>query len=393
MSTGLRMFLAMLCAVVYVTADAPLLRLQNQTYAQVTSNDDDDDDDDCEDDDDDDCDDDDGGIVYPSPGANRFQRSPVDSVQQSDDDDDNARSDRSSRRDGRSSRRSQNGLPGVTPDDERGRAIGRVTPRDVQIIRFAELYTDTPERARVSIKEGTLDAFFKAVAGRGDYDTNEQQHAFRNLRTDEQVQIIKKLTGSQFQDDITIASDPERLRTFRSRIWPMVRRGCASNSCHGNPDNPFYLNSDGRQDMGALYYNFYRMDSYVNSQGKRLFDRGQPANSLLLDYGQRPTDAEGFQRHPQVDLDRPLWTGPASRSYQVVLEWMRDLSPIQPMYRISITPASQATTQPGAQSSTPPSDQNAGPQGVPALPPAPNVSPVPNTTDGPPKLPPAPTRN
>ena len=142
---------------------------------------------------------------------------------------------------------------------------------------------------------------------------------------------------SKYRDDILITGDPERLKAFRSRIWPIIAGGCASTSCHGGAKGAGRLKffTAPMTDDRVAYTNFYILHRWSRG-GSRLINRGVPANSLLLECGLPEDVAKEGLGHPKK-LDRPVYRNRTTDgNYKLVRRWIEGLKNplLPPEYRI-----------------------------------------------------------
>lgn len=211
---------------------------------------------------------------------------------------------------------------------------------DIQKIRFALVGTyGVADRVSVVFRNKALARFLQDPAGGGAFD-RDQRRTFMRLRKHEQLQTIKRTTGSKYQKDIEIRADPQVIRQFRKRVLPVAIRSCGTVQCHGGQAGDFKLRSGKRGGTSFVYTNFYLLDTY-GSANNRLIDRARPQESLLLVYGLRtglaagPDQRQARADHP-VPIDKLPFKSPSDRRYQQVLRWIDSLEPIWPDYGISV---------------------------------------------------------
>jgi hypothetical protein len=122
---------------------------------------------------------------------------------------------------------------------------------------------------------------------------------------------------------------------FRSRIWPMLASHCAQPSCHGGPNaggDLRVLNVQTRNER-VDYTNFLILDSYTHG-GRKMINRDRPEDSILLQYGLPPEQAE--IRHPSP-LKQTMFRDRRQRNYRQVIEWIRSLDgPPHPGYGVKL---------------------------------------------------------
>ena len=213
---------------------------------------------------------------------------------------------------------------------------------DIQKIRFALVRTYGPtDKVSVVFRNKALTRFLQDPAGGGTFTTRAQRGAFMRLRKHEQLQAIKRTTGTKYQKDIEIRTDPQIIRQFRKQVLPVATRSCGTVQCHGGEAGDFKLRSGKRGNTSFVYTNFYLLDTY-GSGNSRLIDRAKPQESLLLVYGLRTGLAAGLDQrqeradHP-VPIDKLPFKSPSDRRYQQVLRWIDSLDPTSPDYGISVS--------------------------------------------------------
>jgi hypothetical protein len=222
-----------------------------------------------------------------------------------------------------------------------------LTPAQVQRIRLEEIRSS--DRVGIAFANNALRRYLAQRQAEGEFNSRQAEQEFlRAPRIQQVVHMLSKLDPNDpLKRDILIEGDPRAIGFFRTSVWPMVRQHCATPQCHGQPGGAgglklFRLNSDSNR---VLYTNFYILDTYANSQGK-MVDRGQPLQSLLLQYGL--PDEQAQSRHPEVDLP-PIFRSPQDPLFRSIVQWIRDdlLYP-RSAYRLDYTPPSQRqpATQP-----------------------------------------------
>ena len=204
---------------------------------------------------------------------------------------------------------------------------------DIQKIRFALVATHgVADKVSVVFRNKALARFLQDPAGGGAFD-RDQRGAFMRRRKHVQLQTIKRTTGSKYQKDTEIRTDPQVIRQFRKRVLPVAIRSCGTVQCHGGEAGDFKLRSGKRSSTSHLYTNFYLLDTY-GSGNNRLIDRARPQESLLLVYGLRTGLVAGAD-HP-VPIGKLPFKSLSDRRYRQVLRWIDLLEPTRPDYGISV---------------------------------------------------------
>ncbi len=236
-----------------------------------------------------------------------------------------------------------------------------LTPQDVQKLRFAEVGTRRSERISLRFSNRVAQRFWETMQDDEEFQRQWPRTRFFRLRPHQQLRLIKRWTGDQFSTDIEINSDPYVFQEFKSRVLPIVTRGCASIKCHGGPEaRGFRLHTDPTMSTEVLYTNFLILDNYeytaeagveaerphqeakkpededVEETGRRkvyrMIDRDRPEYSLLLEYGLPGEVAES--PHPTPPEFIPVFRNRRDRQYQIVLNWISALQLPRPDYGI-----------------------------------------------------------
>lgn len=221
-----------------------------------------------------------------------------------------------------------------------------IPSEDIFRIRLQEL-TRKDDQVAIDFKNDLIERFINRQEGVDpDFPDKQASNRFRAMPRPAQALKIRKAferdaDALKWTNDILVKSDPKFMQEFRSKVWPVLRGHCATIECHGGEKGQgrlkyFIAPGNERTD----YTNFVILDGYRNSDG-RMFDRDNPEDSLLLQYG-LPKEQAKFQ-HPQ----RP--TGPAPQAqayannrvkeYRDVEAWIGSLRPTpHPDYNLTWKP-------------------------------------------------------
>jgi len=241
----------------------------------------------------------------------------------------------------------------ATPVEEAGKGIFLkpsmlLTREDVYRIRLYELRRG--DKVAIEFRDKALDRFIESMRGVGIFAEPDGERRFRAVPRVDQARYILGNTNreSKIRQDILIKTDPKVMSTFRSRIWPIVAKGCASSLCHGGTKGAgrlVFFNVPLRDDRIA-YTNFFILQGW-EVQGRKLIKRDNPEMSLLLQYGLPPKLA----RLPHPGPMEPLFRSTQDRTYRTILDWIRSLRYPLPgeygvKYRIPGLPVEPPSTQP-----------------------------------------------
>jgi len=208
---------------------------------------------------------------------------------------------------------------------------------DVYRIRLVELKRN--DRVAIEFRNKVLDRFIDANKGRDMFSNRQGERRFRMYTPVRQVMYMLDHTDradASIRDDILIKSDPAVIKTFRSRVWPIVQRGCASASCHGGAKGAgkFRLFDMPMTDDRVAYTNFYILHAWRLDR-RRMIYRDDPPASVLLQAGLPKKIAKPSLSHPTV-LNPPVFTSERGRNYRQVEQWIRSLTTplLPPGYRV-----------------------------------------------------------
>jgi len=249
---------------------------------------------------------------------------------------------------------------------------GNIDPRvllsadDINAIRQFEL-NETDTHVRIN--------FAKDVKKRFTVMENMRLQDFNALPQFEQLQRILQHGTPDMKQDVRIVSDPSSVLEYRRSVQQLILGSCATSGCHGAAGAGGLMLYSPADSEAVTYTNFFILQTWSRVVGRqqgpfaagerRLIDRIEPGNSLLLNFGLPPNIAE--QDHPQVSGYRAIFRNRDDNGYRRVETWIRDgLRPVKPDYGITYTPPQRArgnggelTTAP-ATSEAPPSTQPAG---------------------------------
>lgn len=223
-----------------------------------------------------------------------------------------------------------------------------LTLEDVYRIRLHELQRG--DRVRVEFRDKLLDRFIESMRGTDIFRDSEGVRRFRQAPRVDQARYILENTDrdSPFRKDILIKTDPSVMLRFKTRVWRVISRSCASSSCHGGVKGQGRLKffSMRSSDDRVVYTNFFILHAW-STAGRELIKRDNPEMSLLLQYGLPPKLAR--LRHPEQARISPIFRSPDDRNYKMIEEWIRSLRyPLtggyQTKYKLPGQPPTTTTT-------------------------------------------------
>ena len=215
-----------------------------------------------------------------------------------------------------------------------------LSQEDIYRIRLLELRET--DRVSIEFRNKVLERFIESMKGVDIFARRSGERRFRRWPRVRQVMYILEQTDrsdTAIRDDILIKTDPEVMRFFRSRVWPIIQASCARPSCHGGPKGAgkFKLFDLPMTDDRVAYTNFYILHAWSRG-GTRMIDRDEPSRSRLLQAGLPQSIAKPGLGHPKP-LNPPVFASPRDRNYRLIERWIGSLrSPLlSPGYRVNYT--------------------------------------------------------
>jgi hypothetical protein len=217
---------------------------------------------------------------------------------------------------------------------------------DIYRIRLLELKHD--DKVIIEFRNKVLDRFIESMRGREMFADPGGERRFRGWSKVRQARYILKNTDRDsvsVRDDILVKTDPEVIKQFRARIWPILARSFASPSCYGGPNG-----RDGTKlfnvpltDNRILYTNFYILHKWSRG-GRKFINRDKREMSLLLQYGL----PKNLARMPAPDYMTPIFRSRNDRNYKLFDAWIGSLRwPfLPPGYRINYKLPGQGAAKP-----------------------------------------------
>ncbi|KKK96974.1 hypothetical protein LCGC14_2657410, partial [marine sediment metagenome] len=210
---------------------------------------------------------------------------------------------------------------------------------DVYRIRLLELRGS--DRVPIEFRNKVLDEFIEANRGEDKLAERRGERDFRALRPVRQALYILDHTDrsdTRFRKNILVKKDPAVMRTFRTRVWPIVQAGCASASCHGGAKTPgkFKLFNAPMADDRVAYTNFYILQAWTKSS-RAMIDRDEPAQSRLLQSGLPDEIATRAASHSKKPLQPPVFRSTRDRKFRLIEKWIKSLRQplLRPGYRVN----------------------------------------------------------
>ena len=216
--------------------------------------------------------------------------------------------------------------PRTTPGEGRLDASKLLKTEDIYRMRLLELKGG--DRVSIQFRDKVLDRFIEAMKGEDMFSESGGERRFRRWSRVRQAMYILHNTDraeTQFRGDVLVKTDPEVFRTFRSRVWPIVREGCARPSCHGGAKGAGRLRLFGMPstDDRVVYTNFYILHAWQRG-GRKLINRDQVKNSMLLQAGLPGNIARQNLTHP-TELTPPVFASERERNFRLIEGWIESL--------------------------------------------------------------------
>jgi hypothetical protein len=213
--------------------------------------------------------------------------------------------------------------------------IGR---EDIYRIRATELRGN--EQVMVNFRGKAVEDFIKLAAGKKEFSDPNFAKTFRSWPPVKKASYMLEFLEQNDPNDtairpnILIESDPKVMLEFRTKVWPIILQQCATPQCHGGNAMPgglrLFRGGAGRPDV--MYTNFVILDGF--GAAKRVINRDQPEQSLLLQYG-LPADI-AQDKHP-VKLPM-IFNSTETDNYKTVLNWIKSLKTPHPNYNLKYEP-------------------------------------------------------
>ena len=198
-----------------------------------------------------------------------------------------------------------------------------VEDEDIYRIRLEELRKG--DVVSVQFRNDVVERFISAMAGRGAFKTPDADRQFRRLSNVSKAlyMLDQRPDDVAMKDDILVKSDPGFMKDFRAQAWPIVRNFCATTNCHGGgtPKGGLIFFNVGAGNERADYTNFVILDG-VMVRGRRLIDRNNPEESLLLNF--TLPEEQARYKHPRK-ISPAFRQGRSSANYKRVLKWILSL--------------------------------------------------------------------
>ena len=220
-----------------------------------------------------------------------------------------------------------------------------LTDEQVQTLRRKELKLDRAERITVKFKNDVLERFWadwsvRQGLGRRDQTTYNKMHPAQKaqlilgkVKEYERAATEERPFNDIFSEDIEITNDPMIFKEYKTGVWPIMQKGCATSKCHGGPNAAGFSLYNERVMTDNMHYTNYLILHEYDSNGRRLVNRDHPQQSLLLLYGQ-PVGGDRSTAHP-VDIS-VLYRTPRDPKYRTILNWVGALDLPAPDYGFSL---------------------------------------------------------
>jgi len=218
---------------------------------------------------------------------------------------------------------------------------------DIHKVRLEE-FRQKGDLVGVKYRNRVLQRFIAAMSGRDEFERDMRfGKKFMGYTSIKKLQYIldpdrdiAPETLDALKKDIIIESDPAFMKTFRSKIWPVVKQNCATTACHGAKEGKgkVKLFNNPSRDGKITYTNFIILAGTSGKKGGRVLDRDTPHESLLLDYLLPKSLAK--RPHPATKKAvRSLFKNREQPAYKMIHDWISVLSaPGYPDYRLEYKP-------------------------------------------------------
>ena len=219
-----------------------------------------------------------------------------------------------------------------------GKLMGK---EDIMRLRLAELRSR--DKVGINFRNNVRRRYIESMEKQGGVSAQ----GFRKKTPAEQAVdiLVHRPDDKALHADILVKTNPAFMSTFKSRIWPMIARNCATRACHGSEKGAggLKLYNVAIKDDAVCYTNFYILNAYETARG-RMIDRNQPSRSLLLQFGLPEKIAR--TRHPKPGPTKSMYRDVRSRKYKMMNRWIRSLLNPRPKYGLKFKAPGEDKTKP-----------------------------------------------
>ncbi|HWM29082.1 MAG TPA: hypothetical protein VNQ14_11530 [Woeseiaceae bacterium] len=220
-----------------------------------------------------------------------------------------------------------------------------LTPEQISRIRYLEIRamrTDDvePDRVTVKISKDVIEEFLLSMEGHEDFRGAKPKREFNKMTPPQKLHAIAHYKGASFADKVLIESDPEVFVEFKKQVLPLVLRTCATSGCHTTTNRDaegFALINDPKRTEQSVYANFIILND-IEVNKRKMIDRSQPENSLLLTYMLPRSEVRVELRHPG-DIEYQLaLPSRKHRRHDLLLRWIESLKHPTEDYGVHLLP-------------------------------------------------------
>ncbi|MFH1748812.1 MAG: hypothetical protein ABIG44_17395 [Planctomycetota bacterium] len=224
-----------------------------------------------------------------------------------------------------------------------------LSPLDIQRLKMSELCLDgRAEKVRMRFLDKADQReiprqVLRDLRQRPDFQLRWQE-VLTYGQPHEKLQLIVAETGTKYAGKILINSDPEVFATFRSKVLPIVARGCARSGCHGGPEAAVFRFPEGSPQSEAYAYTTFLLLDRLDTRDGPLIDRDNPRGSVLLSYMLPPK--ETMRSHPPVTGRRRFTATLRSErntAYERIVDWIDTLRVPHLNYQLDYVPPDAET--------------------------------------------------
>lgn len=229
--------------------------------------------------------------------------------------------------------------PGALPK------LKKLTPKQINRIRYLELrgmrtQSPTPDRVVVKIPREVMEDFLVEMEGQPGFRGERDRRSFYRMTAPQKLHMIARYRGAAYADRVEIKTDPEVFVTFRRQVLPIVLRGCATTACHASTNEEaagFRLFKDPKKTPASVYANFVILND-IEVGHRRMINRGQPENSLLLSYLLPKSQVRPELRHPGDVAYKPIFRSRRALKYRQIERWIASLKHPAEDYGVRLVP-------------------------------------------------------
>jgi len=222
-----------------------------------------------------------------------------------------------------------------------------ISQEGINSIRVYEYNFSASPRPAVRIPREVLDEFMTKFKGERYTDADGNERAIPKTRTEQNkffalrgskswqqldaIMYFGRSGAREYYSKIEVLGDPPALKAFKTTAYRYVTNYFRSNFGDGAAVEGLYLFQGNTVEQ--VYSNFYILSQFKDESGRRMINRDQPEQSLLLQWG-LPRSKATYPA-PEIKGWKPTFTGTESKQFQTIAAWIRTLYVPAPNYDVT----------------------------------------------------------